>query len=69
LHLQRKGLISGVGLLTCADTFVRADGAFIPFTESFDISRVTTTVKGVGEMGEVIYVDLQAPINSLIESM
>ncbi len=66
MHLQRKGLISGVGLLTCADTFVRADGAFIPFTESFDISRVTTTVKGVGEMGEVIYVDLQAPINSLI---
>jgi hypothetical protein len=45
---------------------VRADGAFIPFTESFDISRVTTTVRGVGEMGEVIYVDLQAPINSLI---
>ncbi|KAH8964667.1 hypothetical protein BDL97_04G079100 [Sphagnum fallax] len=62
----RDDMWYGIFAGTNPDTFVRADGAFIPFTESFDISRVTTTVKGVGEMGEVIYVDLQAPINSLI---
>lgn len=48
------------------ETFVRADGAFIPFADSFDISKVTTTVKGVGDMGEVMCVDLQKPIGSLI---
>jgi hypothetical protein len=48
------------------ETFVRVDGAFIPFVDSFDVSNVTTTVKGVGDMGEVMLVDLQAPVGSLI---
>lgn len=49
-----------------AETFVRADGAFIPFTDTFDLSKVTASLKGVGEMGEVIRADLQAPIDSVI---
>ena len=48
------------------ETFVRADGAFIPFAESFDLSRVTTTIKGVGDMGDVYMIDLQAPISSVV---
>jgi hypothetical protein len=49
-----------------AETFVRADGAFIPFADDFDMSTVTTSVKGVGEIGEVKTIDLQSPISSLI---
>lgn len=49
-----------------AETFVRADGAFITFSDDFDISSVTTLVKGVGEIGDVKTIDLQAPINSLV---
>lgn len=45
---------------------MRADGAFVPFADSFDLSKVTTSVKGVGDMGEVIHVDLQAPIGTII---
>ncbi|CAN6446100.1 unnamed protein product [Victoria cruziana] len=48
------------------ETFVRADGAFVPFADSFDLSKVTTSVKGVGEMGEVMRVDLQEPIGTII---
>ncbi|KAF5728204.1 hypothetical protein HS088_TW21G00349 [Tripterygium wilfordii] len=48
------------------ETFVRADGAFIPFADDFDMSTVTTSVEGVGEIGEVKIIDLQFPINSLI---
>lgn len=48
------------------ETFVRADGAFIPFADDFDMSTVTTSVKGVGEIGEVKTIDLQSPISSLI---
>ncbi|MCO5607778.1 hypothetical protein L7F22_061979 [Adiantum nelumboides] len=48
------------------ETFVRADGAFIPFGDSFDMSRVTTTVRGVGGMGEVASIGLQAPISSIV---
>uniref|UniRef100_A0A7N0UNG0 Trypsin family protein n=1 Tax=Kalanchoe fedtschenkoi TaxID=63787 RepID=A0A7N0UNG0_KALFE len=48
------------------ETFVRADGAFIPFADDFDMSTVTTSVKGVGEIGDVKSIDLQCPINSLI---
>ncbi|XP_077220003.1 protein NARROW LEAF 1-like isoform X1 [Tasmannia lanceolata] len=51
---------------TNPETFVRADGAFIPFADDFEISHVTTSVKGVGEIGNVMAVDLQAPIDSLI---
>lgn len=49
-----------------AETFVRADGAFIPFADDFDMLTVTTLVKGVGEIGDVKVIDLQSPINSLI---
>lgn len=48
------------------ETFVRADGAFIPFADDFDMSTVTTTVKGLGEIGDVKIIDLQSPISSLI---
>lgn len=48
------------------ETFVRADGAFIPFAEDFDVSYVTTSVKGIGEIGDVHIIDLQASISSLI---
>ncbi|KAI5082361.1 hypothetical protein GOP47_0002104 [Adiantum capillus-veneris] len=51
---------------TNPETFVRADGAFIPFSDSFDMAQVTTAVKGVGEMGDVSVVDLQAPIKSIV---
>ncbi|OMO70411.1 hypothetical protein CCACVL1_18934 [Corchorus capsularis] len=49
-----------------AETFVRADGAFIPFADDFNMKNVTTTVKGVGEIGDVHIIDLQSPISSLI---
>ncbi|XP_021288399.1 uncharacterized protein LOC110419631 [Herrania umbratica] len=49
-----------------AETFVRADGAFIPFTDDFDMSTVTTSVKGVGEIGDVKVIDLQSSIGSII---
>jgi hypothetical protein len=45
---------------------VRADGAFIPFTDDFDMSTVNTSVKGVGEIGDVKIIDLQCPISDLI---
>ncbi|KAI7758361.1 hypothetical protein M8C21_013722 [Ambrosia artemisiifolia] len=48
------------------ETFVRADGAFIPFSDDFDMSTVTTSVKDVGEIGDVKIIDLQSPIGSLI---
>lgn len=53
-------------LITRAETFVRADGAFIPFTDDFDMTSVTTSVKGIGEIGDVKLIDLQSPISSLI---
>lgn len=53
-------------LFTPAETFVRADGAFIPFTDDFDMTSVTTSVKGIGEIGDVKIIDLQSPISSLI---
>ena len=45
---------------------MRADGAFIPFAEDFYMNNVITTVRGVGEIGDVLIIDLQSPINSLI---
>ncbi|XP_057415961.1 protein NARROW LEAF 1-like isoform X2 [Lotus japonicus] len=56
------GIFSG----TNPETFVRADGAFIPFAEDFNMHSVITSVKGVGEIGDVNSTDLQSPINSLI---
>lgn len=55
-----------MGFLVLAETFVRADGAFIPFADDFDMSTVTTSVRGVGEIGLVKIIDLQSPISSLI---
>eukprot|EP00250_Pteridium_aquilinum_P014012 c21721_g1_i1 orf=197-2065(+) len=51
---------------TNPETFVRADGAFIPFSDSFNLSRVTTAVRGVGEMGNACVINLQAPIKSIV---
>ncbi|KAK4751206.1 hypothetical protein SAY87_004688 [Trapa incisa] len=48
------------------ETFVRADGAFIPFTEDFNMNYVTTLVRGMGEIGEVNNIDLQSSIGSLV---
>ena len=45
---------------------MRADGAFIPFADDFDMSTVTTCVKGVGNIGDVKIIDLQSPIGNLI---
>jgi hypothetical protein len=63
----RDDLWYGVFASMNPETFVRADGAFIPFDTNFDVqSFVTPCVKGVGEVGEVMTVDLQAPLDSLI---
>ncbi|RLM98607.1 uncharacterized protein C2845_PM06G29770 [Panicum miliaceum] len=56
----------GIYAGTNPETFVRADGAFIPFSDNFDISSVSTSVKGVGVIGDVKAIDLQSPIGSLI---
>ncbi|KAH6796104.1 hypothetical protein C2S51_037090 [Perilla frutescens var. frutescens] len=56
----------GIFAGTNPETFVRADGAFIPFAEDFDMANVTTVVKGVGEIGDVHTIDLQSPIGSLV---
>ncbi|KAI7731818.1 hypothetical protein M8C21_004965, partial [Ambrosia artemisiifolia] len=56
----------GIFAGTNPETFVRADGAFIAFDEDLNISNVTTSVKGIGEIGDVKVIDLQSPINSLI---
>ncbi|KAF5742357.1 hypothetical protein HS088_TW09G00402 [Tripterygium wilfordii] len=56
----------GIFAGTNPETFVRADGAFIPFAEDFNVNNIITTVKGVGEIGDAHIIDLQAPINSLI---
>ncbi|WOL12268.1 hypothetical protein Cni_G21034 [Canna indica] len=56
----------GIYAGTNPETFVRADGAFIPFSDDFDMSSVTTSVKGLGDIGDVKVIDLQSPINSLI---
>jgi len=56
----------GIYAGTNPETFVRADGAFIPFADDFDISSVSTSVKGVGVIGDVKAIDLQSPIGSLI---
>ncbi|KAG6382408.1 hypothetical protein SASPL_157916 [Salvia splendens] len=51
---------------TNPETFVRADGAFIPFAEDFNMRNVTTFVKGIGEIGEVNKIDLQSRVESLV---
>ncbi|XP_042028231.1 protein NARROW LEAF 1-like [Salvia splendens] len=56
------GIFAGIN----PETYVRADGAFIPFTDDFDMSAVTTFVKGIGEIGNVKTIDLQSPIDSLV---
>ncbi|KAI4338736.1 hypothetical protein MLD38_023757 [Melastoma candidum] len=56
----------GIFAGTNPESFVRADGAFIPFAEDFNMNNVTTSVRGVGEIGDVQTIDLQSPISSLI---
>ncbi|XP_021757352.1 uncharacterized protein LOC110722393 [Chenopodium quinoa] len=56
------GIFAGIN----PETFVRADGAFIPFVDDFDMSTISTSVKGVGDIGDVKHIDLQSPISSLI---
>ncbi|TQD98424.1 hypothetical protein C1H46_016025 [Malus baccata] len=56
----------GIFAGTNPETFVRADGAFIPFGQDFNMNNVITTVRGIGEIGDVNTIDLQSPINSLI---
>ncbi|KAL5650602.1 hypothetical protein ACJX0J_041411, partial [Zea mays] len=56
----------GIYAGTNPETFVRADGAFIPFADDFEIASVSTSVKGVGVIGNVKAIDLQSPIGSLI---
>ncbi|XP_030494367.2 protein NARROW LEAF 1 [Cannabis sativa] len=56
------GIFAGIN----PETFVRADGAFIPFANDFDMCTVTTSVRGVGEIGVVKIIDLQSPISTLI---
>ncbi|KAF7120067.1 hypothetical protein RHSIM_Rhsim13G0132000 [Rhododendron simsii] len=56
----------GIFAGTNPETFVRADGAFVPFADDLDISYVSTSIKGIGEIGNVNILDLQSPINSLI---
>ncbi|CAF1817561.1 protein NARROW LEAF 1-like [Brassica napus] len=56
----------GIFADTNPETFVRADGAFIPFAENFSMSNVTTVIKGIGEIGNVHVIDLQSPIDTLI---
>ncbi|CAI9088078.1 OLC1v1022313C1 [Oldenlandia corymbosa var. corymbosa] len=56
------GIFAGIN----PETFVRADGAFIPFADDFDMKAVTTSVKGIGDIGDVRIIDLQSPISSLI---
>ncbi|CAA2976474.1 Hypothetical predicted protein [Olea europaea subsp. europaea] len=56
----------GIFAGTNPETFVRADGAFIPFAKDFNMANVTTLVKGLGEIDDVNNIDLQSPINSLI---
>ncbi|KAI3669070.1 hypothetical protein L6452_40291 [Arctium lappa] len=56
----------GIFAGTNPETFVRADGAFIPFAEDFDVLDVTTSVTGIGEIGDVKVIDLQSPVNSII---
>ncbi|KAI3906695.1 hypothetical protein MKW92_011493 [Papaver armeniacum] len=62
----RDDLWYGTFAGTNPETFVQADGAFIAFADSLEISNVTTTVKGVGEIEDAKIIDLQSPINSLI---
>ncbi|KAM3361596.1 protein NARROW LEAF 1 isoform X1 [Capsicum galapagoense] len=56
----------GIFAGTNPETFVRADGAFIPFAEDFDMSNVRTSVKGIGDIGDVNKIDLQSPVGSVI---
>ncbi|CAA0832233.1 Trypsin family protein [Striga hermonthica] len=56
----------GIFAGTNPETFVRADGAFIPFSDDLNMANVTTLVKGVGEIGEVSTIDLQSPISSIV---
>ncbi|CAN6460035.1 unnamed protein product [Victoria cruziana] len=59
-----------LGVVEIATSFITDELWYVIFgssnSDNFDMSKVTTIVKGVGEMGEVMRVDLQAPVGSLI---
>ncbi|CAI5984323.1 unnamed protein product [Closterium sp. NIES-65] len=48
------------------DSFVRTDGAYIPFHEEFDLSVVTTQVAGIGPVGPPRRVNLSDDIRSVV---
>ncbi|CAI5998055.1 unnamed protein product [Closterium sp. NIES-64] len=47
------------------ETFVRADGAFIPFHEEFDVGLLTTWLEGIGRIGKPHEIRLQDEIFSV----
>ncbi|CAI5512297.1 unnamed protein product [Closterium sp. Naga37s-1] len=49
-----------------ADSFVRTDGAYIPFHEEFDLSVVTTQVAGIGPIGPPRRINLSDDIRSVV---
>ncbi|KAL9254862.1 NARROW LEAF 1-like protein, partial [Drosera capensis] len=67
--IYNNGLFCSMLHLACLDwvqRHVRADGAFIPFADGFDLSTITTGVKGIGEIGQVKKEDLQSQVSTLI---
>jgi hypothetical protein len=44
------------------------DGAFVPFADQFDLSRVTAKLRGLGEMGPCTRMYLESPVLGLIGS-
>ncbi|CAI7841600.1 unnamed protein product [Closterium sp. NIES-53] len=48
------------------DSFVRTDGAYIPFHEEFDLSVVTTQVAGIGPIGPPRHISLSDDIRSVV---
>jgi hypothetical protein len=45
---------------------VRADGAFVPFADNFDLRQITPEMKGIGKLGPVFKIDLDLPVASIV---
>jgi hypothetical protein len=45
---------------------VRADGAFVPFADNFDLHQITPEMKGIGKLGPVFKIDLDLPVASIV---
>lgn len=67
--MELSTIMSNRRVPTNPETFVRADGAFILFDDNYRIPNVTTTVKGVGETGDVNIINLQPLISSLLRKL